>query len=138
MNLKHEDNDGADHALESVFKDITVSSTNDSKDIDLLIAAPAEVTKTYYNVANPNAVNLNFIHILSKLNITVKTSLGTVTPTDGTADHTYDVRLLAFEVKNIPNVGTFNENPNNLTTDNKQIRWALTPNLERILFFFAS
>ena len=126
VNLKHVDNEGADNALENVFKKIKVSNTNAATDIDLLIAAPAEVTKTYYNVPNPEAVNLNFIHILSKLNVTIKTSLGTVTPTDGTADHTYQVKLLAFEVKNVPNVGTFSENPNNLSTNNKQIRWTLT------------
>lgn len=126
VNLKHEDNGGADHALENVFKNISVSSANSNKDIDLLIAAPTEVTQSYYNVANPNAVNLNFIHILSKLNVTIKTSLGTVTPTDGSADHTYQVKLLAFEIKNVPNVGTFNENPNKLATNDKQIRWTLT------------
>ena len=126
VNLKHTDNGGADHALEKVFKNIPVSSANTKTDTDLLIAAPAEVAQSYYNVANPNAVNLNFIHILSKLNVTVKTSLGTVTPTDGSADHTYSVKVLAFEVKNVPNVGKFNENPNNLATNNKQIRWTLT------------
>ena len=127
VNLKHADNGGADNTLEKVFKGIQVSSTNTKKDIDLLIAAPAEVTQSYYNVANPNAVNLNFIHILSKLNVTVKTSLGTVTPTDGSEDHTYSVKVLAFEVKNVPNVGKFSENPNNLATNNKkQIRWTLT------------
>lgn len=127
VNLKHADNDGADHALENVFKGIKVSNANDATDVDLLIAAPTEVTNSYYNVANPNAVNLNFIHILSKLNVTIKTSLGTVTPTDGSADHTYQVKLLAFEVKNVPNVGKFNENPNELATNGKkQIRWTLT------------
>ena len=125
VNLKHTDNGGADDDLEKVFKGVQVSSTNTNKDIDLLIAAPAKVTQTYYNIANPNAVNLNFIHILSKLNVTIKTSLGTVTSTDGSGDHTYDVKLLAFEIKNIPNVGKFSENPNNLSTDNKQIRWRL-------------
>ena len=34
--------------------------------------------------------------------------------------------MLSFEVKNVPNVGKFNENPNNLASDNKQIRWTLT------------
>ena len=126
VNLKHKDNGGADHSLEKVFKGFQVSSTNTKTDTDLLIAAPAEVTQSYYNVASPNAVNLNFIHILSKLNVTVKTSLGTVTPTDGSAAHTYSVKVLAFEVKNVPNVGKFNENPNNLASNNKQIRWALT------------
>ena len=126
VNLKHADNGGANNTLEKVFKGIQVSSTDTRKDIDLLIAAPAEVAQSYYNVASPNAVNLNFIHILSKLNVTVKTSLGTVTPTDGSADHTYSVKVLAFEVKNVPNVGKFNENPNNLATNNKQIRWTLT------------
>ena len=126
VNLKHKDNGGADGSLEKVFKNVQVSSTDTKKDVDLLIAAPAEVTQTYYNIATPNAVNLNFIHILSKLNVTIKTSLGTVTPTDGSEPHTYDVKLLAFEIKNVPNVGKFSENPNYLTTsNNKQIRWRL-------------
>ena len=126
VNLKHKDNGGASTGLEKVFKNIAVSNTNDAKDVDLLIAAPTEITQTYYNIATPNAVNLNFIHILSKLNVAVKTSLGTVTSTDGSGDHTYQVKVLAFEVKNVPNVGTFSENPNYLTTSNKQIRWNLT------------
>ncbi len=131
VNLKHIKNGGADNKLESVFKEAQVSATDDSKDIDLLIAAPTEVTNSYYNVANPNAVNLNFIHILSKLNVTIKTTLGTVRPTDGAADgsddHTYQVKLLAFEVKNVPNVGTFKEDPNIIPANNKkQIRWTLS------------
>ena len=125
VNLKHKDNGGASTGLEKVFKGVKVSNEDSNTDVDLLIAAPAEVAQTYYNIATPNAVNLNFIHILSKLNVTIKTSLGTVTPTDGSPAHTYDVKLLAFEVKNIPNVGKFNENPNNLSTNNKQIRWRL-------------
>lgn len=90
-----------------------------AKDIDLLIAAPCPVVNSYYNKANPDAVNLNFIHILSKLNITISTSL----PTSG--ENAHDVDLLAFEVKNVPNTGSFDESSKVFTDSKKQIRWTL-------------
>ena len=121
VNLKHADNGGADNTLDNIFKDITVSSGSTQKDIDLLIAAPCEVGQTYYNVSVPNAVNLNFIHILSKLNVTIKTSL-----TNTGDGHHYAVKLLGFEIKNIPNVGTFDESSKNFETSKQQIRWTLT------------
>lgn len=117
VNLKHVDNDGPGATLSNVFKEIPVSSTNDATDIDKLIAAPCEVTKTYYNRANPQAVNLNFIHILSKLNVTISTSLYD-------ADHEYDVDLLAFEIHNMPNAGDFNESTDFIDTK-KAMRWTL-------------
>lgn len=43
-------------------------------DKDLMIAAACKVEKATYNVDDPDAVGLNFIHILSKLNIAVKTT----------------------------------------------------------------
>lgn len=128
VNLKHADNGGADEVLDNVFKGITVSEGNDDTDTDLLIAAPARVTKTYYNKPAPDAVNLNFIHILSKLNITISTSLGTLTEADDGIDHTYNVDLLAFELHNIPSAGTFDESSATLNSANQnkttEHRWA--------------
>lgn len=106
-------NGGPTTALKNVFK----TATNNSKtDVDLLIADDAPVAKSFYNKANPDAVNLNFIHILSKLNITVSTSLD---------ENDYDVDLLGFEVKNVPNTGSFNENTANLAANKKWVRWTL-------------
>ena len=113
VNLQSEENGGATAALKNVFKTAT---NNSVKDVDLLIADEAPVAKSFYNKANPDAVNLNFIHILSKLNITISTSLD---------DTDYDVDLLGFEVKNVPNTGSFNENTANLGSDKKWIRWTL-------------
>lgn len=115
VNLKHVNNNGPGATLSNVFKNISVSSTNDATDIDKLIAAPCEVPNTYYNKAVPNAVNLNFIHILSKLNVTISTSLYD-------ANHAYDVDLLAFEIYNIPNAGNFDESTA-IPNDKKIIRW---------------
>ena len=122
VNLKHVDNGGADATLDNVFKNVEVSSTNDATDIDLLIAAPTQVAQTYYNKPIPDAVNLNFIHILSKLNIRVSTSLGTVQDVDN-ANHTYDVKLLGFQLHLMPNAGTFDESSANFSSSKKQIRW---------------
>jgi hypothetical protein len=106
--------------LRNVFKTAKVTKgTTEYKDVDLLIADDAPVARAFYNKANPEAVNLNFIHILSKLNITISTSL----PISG--DNAHDVDLLAFEVKNVPNTGSFNENTANLSTNKKWIRWTL-------------
>lgn len=106
VNLQSVANSGPTTALKNVFKGTT--------DIDKLIAAPCQVTNTYYNKPVPDAVNLNFIHILSKLNITISTSLAS----------TYDVDILGFEVKAIPNDGTFNENTEGFTAHGKNIRWS--------------
>lgn len=104
------------YATESLRNSFKTATNNSIKDVDLLIADDAPVAKAFYNKANPEAVNLNFIHILSKLNITVSTSLDA---------NKYDVDLLGFEVKNVPNTGSFNENTANLAADKKWIRWTL-------------
>lgn len=116
VNLQSVENaPAAQDKLKNSFKTAVKGS---AKDIDLLIAAPCKVENSYYNKANPDAVNLNFIHILSKLNITISTAL----PKEGTNKHV--VNLLGFEVKNVPNTGSFDENSKELTP-NKQIRWTL-------------
>ena len=110
-------NEGPTTALKNVFKTAT---TADSKtDVDLLIADETPVARSFYNKANPDAVNLNFIHILSKLNITISTSL------DATGNNKHDVDLLAFEVYNIPNTGSFDESSQNFSQSKKQRRWNL-------------
>lgn len=117
VNLKSVTNGGPDANLDNIFKEATLADGS-TKDIDKLIAAPCEVLNTYYNKANPDAVNLNFIHILSKLNITIATKLYD-------ANHAYDVDLLAFEVHNIPNAGDFSE-ATAIPNDKKIIRWTRT------------
>ena len=119
VNLQSTTNGGVSNAPKNVFKEATLEDGT-TKDIDKLIAAPCEILNTYYNKAVPNAVNLNFIHILSKLNITISTSLYDAT-------HPYDVDLLAFEVHNIPNTGSFDESTDGFVAHGKNtLRWTRT------------
>ena len=125
VNLQSVENDGATPALKNTFK----TATNNSKtDVDLLIADETPIARSFYNKANPDAVNLNFIHILSKLNITVSTSL------DEKGNNKHVVDLLAFEVHNIPNTGSFDESTA-IPNDKKVLRWTLgaTPSTVDIL-----
>lgn len=129
VNLQSVENGGASDDLKNVFKGAKVTiSAVEKNDIDKLIAAPCVVPNTYYNIATPQAVNLNFIHILSKLNITISTKLY-----DASDDY-YKVELLGFEVHNIPNSGTFNESAA-IPDGKKAIRWtpASTPSTTNIL-----
>ena len=114
VNLQSVTNGGATSNLKNIFKGATLADGS-TKDIDKLIADKCPVEQTYYNKAVPNAVNLNFIHILSKLNITISTSLFD-------ANNQYDVDLLAFEVHNIPHAGNFNESTD-IPAGKKAIRW---------------
>lgn len=72
-------------------------------DKDLLIAAPCPVDKGSYNKPTPDKVNLDFIHILSRLNIAVKTT-------------TTGVVLTKLDVVGLVKAGDFNENAS-LTPD---------------------
>lgn len=122
QSVENKDEDGhyATTSLRNVFKSAKVTKeSTEYKDIDLLIADEAPVLRSFYNKPNPDAVNLNFIHILSKLNITISTSLPT------TGENAHEVDLLAFEVKNVPNKGNFYENSKTFDQSNKQIRWTL-------------
>ncbi len=116
VNLQSVENGKPSDALKNSFKTAT---NNSIKDVDLLIADETPVARSFYNKANPEAVNLNFIHILSKLNITVSTSL------DEKGNNAHKVDLLAFEVKNIPNTGSFDESSKDFSSSKKQIRWTL-------------
>lgn len=70
-------------------------------DKDLMIAAPCTTLKDDYS-----SVDLNFIHILSRLNIQVKSSYN-----DGDSDASNDpvIMLTGLNVCGLNNIGTFNE-----------------------------
>lgn len=81
-------------------------------DVDKLIAAPCVVEKAQFK----QKVQLNFIHILSKLNITLKkdaTKLGSQT-----------VKLVSFEVENLKATGSFDESSNAANTAGSNNRWS--------------
>lgn len=67
-------------------------------DIDKLIAEPCSVDKAKFGI---EPVQLNFIHILSKLNVSIKK--------DATKLNTQTVKLVSFEVENLYNKGDFDE-----------------------------
>lgn len=68
-------------------------------DVDLMISENTKVLRTAYNKATPDQVTLNFIHILSRLNIIVKKG----------ADVSHDVDVTALTVHNLKNKGSFDE-----------------------------
>ena len=83
------------------WKDLikTVDGTETKpNDIDLMIAAPCNVLNANYKTT-PCAVNLDFIHILSRLNINVMAAASSPT-----------INLIALEVHGLKNKGSFNEN----------------------------
>lgn len=67
-------------------------------DVDKLIAEPCEIKKAKFAI---EPVQLNFIHILSKLNVTIKKDTKLASQT---------VTLKSFEVMNLFNKGDFDEN----------------------------
>jgi len=69
-------------------------------DVDLMIASPCEILRTSYNKATPDDVNLQFNHILSRLNILVK---------KGDNIKNCEVSLTGLQVFNLKNKGSFNE-----------------------------
>lgn len=115
VNLQSVKNGKASGNLRNSFKEATVENGTE-KDIDKMIAAPCQVEQSSYNKANPDAVHLNFIHILSKLNVTIKTDL---------ASNLYTVKLLDFKVMNMPGKGNFTED-NNPSQSGNNSRWNQT------------
>lgn len=112
VNLQSVENGGASVNLKNTFKG--------KADVDKMIAAPCLVEQVSYNKPNPDAVHLNFIHILSKLNVTIATDLST---------SLYEIKLLDFEVMNMPGKGKFDESKAaaDQTAQNSP-RWDLTGN----------
>ena len=98
--------------------------TNGGADLDLMIASPCTVARTAYNKATPDKVNLQFNHILSRLNVLVK---------KGTNIQNSVVSLKELKVVNLKNKGSFNEKPTGLTTEQLAAgtiaRWA-TPTVD--------
>ena len=116
VNLQSGTNGGATANLKNTFKSATLADGT-TKDIDKMIAAPCQVNQVSYNKPNPDAVHLNFIHILSKLNVTIKTDLDA---------NLYEVKLLEFEVKNMPGKGDFTEANDAADHTKKNSRWDLS------------
>lgn len=96
------------------------SSFKGTADIDKLIAAPC--SGTYKTFVEPNSnpvkhiVQLDFIHILSKMNVTVKKD-------NNTALNAKTVKLLSLEFFNIKNKGTFKEAKETADGTAKISRW---------------
>lgn len=87
-------------------------------DIDKLIAAPCEFVKSRYAKPNPEVVQLNFNHILSKLNITVRKGANI-------NNDLYVVKLTRFEVKDMQAKGDFSEkDPAVATKPGTNERWS--------------
>lgn len=84
----------------------TSESWKDLADKDLMIAAPCSIPNASYNTAQPATVDLNFIHILSRLNIKVKSTYN-----DGDNDDSNDpvIMLTGLNVCGLKNKGDFNE-----------------------------
>lgn len=73
-----------------------VQSFKGKTDVDLMIAAPCKVTNTVFK---KQPVTLNFIHVLSRLNIIVKNS----------SDENVKVTITGITVNNLYTKGNFNE-----------------------------
>lgn len=90
----------------------TTSDEGKTEDKDLLIAADCDVAQTKYNKATPDTVGLQFIHILSKLNINVKKS--STAPT---------IQLNGITVSNLMAKATFDESKASNITAGSYARW---------------
>ncbi len=69
-------------------------------DVDLMIASPCPVARTSYNKADPDKVNLQFNHILSRLNVLVK---------KGEVLENETVSLTGLSIVNLKNKSSFDE-----------------------------
>lgn len=86
------------------------------EDVDKMIAAPCDFVKSRYAKTNPDAVQLNFNHILSKLNVTVRKGANI-------SDNAYAVVLKSFEIKNMIAKGEFTETPDANLAQGITTRW---------------
>lgn len=83
-----------------------------ASDIDLMIAAECKLTSTSLTNAIADKVNLDFIHILSRLNITVKTT-DDFYPADTDGDK---INVSNITIGHMNNSGTFDESAASGTT----------------------
>ena len=94
VNLKSEDNYKPSTALTKTFKG--------KDDIDKMIAAPCQGNyNTFINATGDHVVQLNFIHILSKMNVTVKK--------DNTALGNKTVTLKGISINRLRSAGSYTE-----------------------------
>lgn len=84
-----------------------------SGDKDLMIAEKCELTSTALTNAYTGYVTLKFIHILSRLNITVKTT-DDFLPVTGKTDK---VKVTSITIGHMNNSGTFAENTTGVTAE---------------------
>ena len=100
------------------------SWTGASTDVDLMIAEKAQLTGDALATAKANSVTLNFIHILSRLNITVKTT-DDFYPAVPTGDK---IVVTNITVGHMKNSGTFNESSasGNTLSAGTHTRWTAT------------
>ncbi len=108
VNLKNQAEVGPGATLSDYFKG--------QDDIDKLIAAPCDFAKSRYAKPNPEVVQLNFNHILSKLNITVRKGANI-------SNDLYVVKLKRFEVKDMQAKGDFSEETTAVATGTNT-RWS--------------
>jgi len=94
---------------------------NATTDVDLMIADVANYSGTALTGAYTGKVTLNFIHILSRLNITVKTTDDFLTTGD-------KIKVTNITVGHMKNSGTFNESSATGRTlaDGTSTRWTAT------------
>lgn len=106
-------NDGSKGYLKLVNHELngTTALAGKTEDKDLLIAADCDVARTKYNKDAPETVGLQFIHILSKLNINVKKS------SDAT------IKLNSITVSNLMTKATFDESKANAEPTGSYARW---------------
>jgi hypothetical protein len=82
--------------------DYTYSFKNESGDVDKLIAAPSNVPYANFK----QKVQLHFIHILSRLNVTIKKD-ASLEPSDH--KNQQEVKLTSLVIKNLKGTGNFSE-----------------------------
>ena len=117
-NLKNLSNAGPSTNPTNTFKGVT------DGDVDKMIASPCEFVQSRYAKANPEKVQLNFNHILSKLNITVAKGANV-------ASNDFTVTLKEFAVYNVIKNGSFSEQ-NAAAQTGTNTRW--TPGTEVVTY----
>ena len=96
----------------------TWAPANAVDDIDLMIAAPKKVERVFYNVTSPTLpgkVEMQFNHILSRLNIMVKKGEN--------IDANHKLVLTSLTVYGLKNKGSFDENKEEADQTAKTSRW---------------
>lgn len=106
----------------SVWKDYA------NTDVDIMIADTCRLSGAGLITAQNNKVTLNFIHILSRLNITIKTING-FDPTEDTND---SICVDSIIISNLVQAGTFAETTGNVNANDLQAgttkRWTASGN----------